>query len=138
MPPSPTKKAHSGRHEIRRSEYVQDMIRYHSHLLLAEKDCSRLEKLLGRLRADVSDFPIHSRPTLPKNIKLVRYGTNHFTLTDVTTLSQACMAACSTELVGRFIQHTQSYEETFKAADKVAEEMDKNITEDDLEYDTAG
>ncbi|CAF1503163.1 unnamed protein product [Didymodactylos carnosus] len=63
---------------------------------------------------------------------------NNFTLTDITTLSQAHMAACSIELIARFIQHAQNYAETFRAADKVAEEMDKYIIEDDLEYDTDG
>ncbi|CAF1583685.1 unnamed protein product, partial [Didymodactylos carnosus] len=63
---------------------------------------------------------------------------NNFTLTDLTTLSQAYMAACSTELIARFIQHAQNYEEKFKAADKIAEEMDKYIIQEDLEYDTDG
>ncbi|CAF1031572.1 unnamed protein product [Didymodactylos carnosus] len=68
----------------------------------------------------------------------IRNKNNNFTLTDVTTLSQAYMAACSTELIARFIQHAQNYEETFKAADKIGEEMDKYIIQEDLEYDTIG
>ena len=58
-----------GRPEINLSDFGKDMIRYEYHLLLAERLYPTLDRIMNRLLADFSDFPIKNKTTLSKELK---------------------------------------------------------------------
>ncbi|CAF2892765.1 unnamed protein product [Rotaria sp. Silwood2] len=69
---SPRKKGHSGRKSISLSDYAEDIIRLQFHKILSKKEYPTTIKLLSSLKSDYPDFPITSKTTLWRHMKMVQ------------------------------------------------------------------
>jgi hypothetical protein len=74
VPQPPLKKGHSGRRALVLSELGEDTIRYHFHLMLAEKLYPTLTHLLARLHADHPDFPVRNETSLWRQLKRLGFS----------------------------------------------------------------
>ncbi|CAF4474205.1 unnamed protein product [Didymodactylos carnosus] len=71
--PSSPKKQNAGRPKIQLTTLEQDTIRLTFHLLLKDKIYPTLENLLSALLAQEPDFPIRSRMSLHRQLKLIGF-----------------------------------------------------------------
>jgi hypothetical protein len=73
-PIRPRKKGSSGRPPFVLSEVAEDTIRYHFHLILAEKCYPTIVNLLASIHDEYPDFPIQSKTTLWRHLKRLGFS----------------------------------------------------------------
>ncbi|CAF3331791.1 unnamed protein product, partial [Rotaria sp. Silwood2] len=73
VPRSPRKLSNSGRSSILLTEQQQETIRFHIHSLLAERIYPTIDKILARILAEDSDFPIQATTSLWRWVRKIGF-----------------------------------------------------------------